>query len=156
MEAEEKLASYVAKDKELAEPGSKKHAEIRCDLSTSESALSRKSSSSQTDQAQESKSCIQTWPVPVPGAEMQVYLPHGCSPEETAELVREFTEKIDRMQELHAAEIMDMETRHISEAEALKREKLVAVEALTEECKALKEIIEALQAKEVCVLLYIR
>ncbi|NXX49818.1 AKAP9 protein, partial [Tricholaema leucomelas] len=148
VEAEEKFASYMRKDKELAKPGSKKHAEIMCDLSTSESALSRKSSSSQTEQAQETKSCVRTWPVPVRSAEMQVDLPNGCSPEETAEIVREFTEKIDQMQELHAAEIMDMETRHISEAAALKREKLVAVEALTEECKTLKEVIEDLQAKE--------
>ncbi|NXP75549.1 AKAP9 protein, partial [Ramphastos sulfuratus] len=147
VEAEEKFASYMRKDKELAKTESKKDAETMCDLSTSESALSRKSSS-QTDQTVETNSCIQTSPVLVRNAEVQSTLPNGCSPEEIAEIVRGFTEKIDQMQELHAAEIMDMETRHISEAEALKREKLVAVEALTEECKTLKEVIETLQAKE--------
>ncbi|NXN18112.1 AKAP9 protein, partial [Indicator maculatus] len=148
VEAEEKFASYIRKDKELAKTESKKDAEIMCDLSTSESALSRKNSSSQTDQTVETSSCIQTSPVLVRNAEMQIDLPNGCSSEEMAEIVREFTDKIDQMQELHAAEIMDMETRHISEAEALKREKFVAVQVLTEECKTLKEVIETLQAKE--------
>ncbi|XP_054241103.1 A-kinase anchor protein 9-like [Indicator indicator] len=148
VEAEEKFASYMRKDKELAKTESKKDAEIMCDLSSSESALSRKNSSSQTDQTVETNSCIQTSPVLVRNAEMQIDLPNGCSSEEMAEIVREFTDKIDQMQELHAAEIMDMETRHISEAEALKREKFVAVQVLTEECKTLKEVIETLQAKE--------
>ncbi|XP_054016905.1 A-kinase anchor protein 9 [Dryobates pubescens] len=148
VEAEEKFASYMRKDKELAKTESKKDAEIMCDLSTGESALSRKSSSSQTDQPVETNSCVQTSPVLVRNAEMQIDLPNGCSSEEVAEIVREFTEKIDQMQELHAAEILDMETRHIAEAEALKREKFVAVQVLTEECKTLKEVIETLQAKE--------
>uniref|UniRef100_A0A8C3JWW7 A-kinase anchoring protein 9 n=1 Tax=Calidris pygmaea TaxID=425635 RepID=A0A8C3JWW7_9CHAR len=113
-----------------------------------ESTLIRKSSSSQTDKTVEVDSCIQTSPVHVKNAEIQIDLQNGCSSEEIAEIIREFTEKIDQMQELHAAEIMDMETRHISESEALKREKFVAVQVLTEECNTLKEIIESLQAKE--------
>ncbi|NWQ73361.1 AKAP9 protein, partial [Columbina picui] len=148
VEAEERLASYVRKDKEIAKTESKKDAEILCDLSTSESTLIRKSSSSQTDKAVEVSSCIQTSPVPVENAEIQIDLQNGCSSEEIAEIIREFTEKIDQMQELHAAEIMDMETRHISESEALKREKFVAVQVLTEECNTLKEVIETLRAKE--------
>ncbi|NXV11575.1 AKAP9 protein, partial [Cepphus grylle] len=148
IQAEERFASYVRKDKEKSKTESKKDAEVLCDLSTSESALIRKSSSSQTDRTAEINSCIQTSPVLVKNAEIQIDLQNGCSSEEIAEIIREFTEKIDQMQELHAAEIMDMETRHISESEALKREKFVAVQVLTEECNTLKEVIETLRAKE--------
>ncbi|NXN56599.1 AKAP9 protein, partial [Rynchops niger] len=148
VQAEERFASSVRKDKEKSKTESKKDAEISCDLSTSESTLIRKSSSSQTDTTAEINSCIQTSPVLVKNAEIQIDLQNGCSSEEIAEIVREFTEKIDQMQELHAAEIMDMETRHISESEALKREKFVAVQVLTEECNTLKEVIETLRAKE--------
>ncbi|XP_074691411.1 A-kinase anchor protein 9 isoform X4 [Strix aluco] len=147
-QAEERLASYMRKDEEMAKPESKKDAEILCDLSTSESTLIRSSSSSQTDKTVEINSCIQTSPVLVKNAEIQIDLQNGCSSEEITEIIREFTEKIDQMQELHAAEIMDMETRHISESEALKRERFVAVQVLTEECNTLKEVIETLQAKE--------
>lgn len=155
IQAEERLASYVRKEKEMAKTESKKDAEVLCDLSTSESKLMRKTSSSQTDKTVEINSCIQTSPALVKNAEIQTDLQNGCSSEEIAEIIREFTEKIDQMQELHAAEIMDMETRHISESEALKREKFVAVQVLTEECNTLKEVIETLQPKEVCSLFYI-
>ncbi|KAM9574514.1 A-kinase anchor protein 9 isoform 11-T11 [Guaruba guarouba] len=146
--AEERLASYLRKDKEMAKPESRKDVEIACDLLDSEPIPIRKSSSSQTDKAMEINSCIQTLPVLVKNAEIQNDLQSGCSSEEIAEIIREFTDKIDQMQELHAAEIMDMETRHISESEALKREKFVAVQVLTEECNTLKEVIESLRAKE--------
>ncbi|XP_028941003.1 A-kinase anchor protein 9, partial [Antrostomus carolinensis] len=148
VQAEERLASYMRKDKEMAKAESKKDAEILCDLSTSKSALVRKNSSSQTDKTVEICRCIQTSPVLVKNAEIQIDLQNGCSSEEITEIIREFTEKIDQMQELHAAEIMDMETRHIAESEALKREKFVAVQVLTEECSTLKEVIETLRAKE--------
>ncbi|XP_064907105.1 A-kinase anchor protein 9 isoform X4 [Columba livia] len=150
VQAEERLASYVRKDKDkdMAKAESKKDAEILCNLSTSESTLIRKNSSSQTDKTVEVNSCIQTSPVPVENAEIQIDLQNECSSEEIAEIIREFTEKIEQMQELHAAEIMDMETRHISESEALKREKFVAVQVLTEECNTLKEVIETLRPKE--------
>ncbi|NXE32623.1 AKAP9 protein, partial [Ptilorrhoa leucosticta] len=142
VQAEERLASYLRKDKEMVKTESKKDAEISCDLSTSESTVTGHSSSLQTDKT------VEISPVLVKNAEIQIDLQNGCSSEEIAEIVREFTEKIDQMQELHAAEIMDMETRHISESEALKREKFVAVQVLTEECNTLKEVIETLQAKE--------
>ncbi|XP_075602320.1 A-kinase anchor protein 9 isoform X1 [Balearica regulorum gibbericeps] len=148
VQAEERLASYMRKDKEMTKTESKKDAEILCNLSTSESALIRKNSSSQTEKTVEMNSCIQTSPVLVKNAEIQIDLQNGCSSEEIAEIIREFTEKIDQMQELHAAEIMDMETRHIAESEELKREKFVAVEVLTEECNTLKEVIETLRTKE--------
>ncbi|NXI28779.1 AKAP9 protein, partial [Sterrhoptilus dennistouni] len=142
VQAEERLASYLRNDKEMVKTESKKDAEISCDLSASESILTGNSSSTQTDET------VEISPVLVKNAEIQIDLQNGSSSEEIAEIVREFTEKIDQMQELHAAEIMDMETRHISESEALKREKFVAVQVLTEECNALKEVIETLQAKE--------
>ncbi|XP_064265863.1 A-kinase anchor protein 9 isoform X7 [Passer domesticus] len=142
VQAEEKLAIYLRKNKEMVKTESKKDAEISCDLSASESALTGNSSSSQTDKT------VEISPVLVKNAEIQIDLQNGCSSEEIADIVREFTEKIDQMQELHAAEIMDMETRHISESEALKREKFVAVQVLTEECNTLKEVIETLRAKE--------
>ncbi|NWJ00141.1 AKAP9 protein, partial [Crypturellus undulatus] len=148
VQAEEKLASYERRDKEMAKAESKKDLEILSDLSASESALVRKNSSSQTDKTVEISSFVQTSPVLVKNAEIQIDLQSKCSSEEIAEIIREFTEKIDQMQELHAAEIMDMETRHISESEELKREKFVAVQVLTEECNALKEVIETLRAKE--------
>ncbi|NXB72818.1 AKAP9 protein, partial [Donacobius atricapilla] len=142
VQAEERLASYLRKDREMVKTESKKDAEISCDLSATESALTGNNSSMQTDKT------VEISPVLVKNAEIQIDLQNGCSSEEIAEIVREFTEKIDQMQELHAAEIMDMETRHISESEALKREKFVAVQVLTEECNTLKEVIETLQAKE--------
>ncbi|NXI66514.1 AKAP9 protein, partial [Anseranas semipalmata] len=148
VQVEDKFANYVRKDKEMAKTESKKDAEIACDLSTSESTLIRKNTSSQTDKNVEINSYIQTSPVLVKNAEIQIDLQNGCSSEEVAEIIREFNEKIDQMQELHAAEIMDMETRHISESEALKRDKFVAVQVLTDECNALKEVIESLRAKE--------
>ncbi|XP_064533745.1 A-kinase anchor protein 9 isoform X9 [Pseudopipra pipra] len=148
VQAEERLASYLRKDKEMAKTESKKDGEMSCDLSTRESSRIGKSSSSQTDKTTEINSCMQTSPVSVKNAEIQIDLQNECSSEEIAEIIREFTEKIDQMQELHAAEIMDMETRHISESEALKREKFVAVQVLTEECNTLKEVIETLRAKE--------
>ncbi|XP_015473230.1 A-kinase anchor protein 9 isoform X7 [Parus major] len=141
VQAEERLASYLRKDKEMVKTESKKDVEVSCDLSASESTLTG-NISSQTDKT------VEISPVLVKNAEIQTDLQNGCSSEEIAEIVREFTEKIDQMQELHAAEIMDMETRHISESEALKREKFVAVQVLTEECNALKEVIETLQTKE--------
>ncbi|NXH45943.1 AKAP9 protein, partial [Dicaeum eximium] len=142
VQAEENLGSYLRKDKEMVKTESKKDAETLCDLAASESTLTGNSSSSQTDKTVEVSAVL------VKNAEIQTDLQNGCSSEEIAEIVREFTEKIDQMQELHAAEIMDMETRHISESEALKREKFVAIEVLTEECNTLKEVIETLRAKE--------
>ncbi|XP_045081973.1 A-kinase anchor protein 9 isoform X2 [Coregonus clupeaformis] len=61
--------------------------------------------------------------------------------EEVEEMIGEYQEKIVQMQELHAAEILDMEARHIAESEALKRD----AQILEEECKALKTVIEKLQ-----------
>ncbi|KAJ8273386.1 hypothetical protein GJAV_G00101030 [Gymnothorax javanicus] len=64
--------------------------------------------------------------------------------EEMAEVISEYTEKIGQMQDLHAAEIMDMEARHICESEGFKKEK----EALQEECRALRAVIKDLYDSE--------
>uniref|UniRef100_A0A8C3I9S1 A-kinase anchoring protein 9 n=1 Tax=Chrysemys picta bellii TaxID=8478 RepID=A0A8C3I9S1_CHRPI len=149
VEAEKKLADYMRKEEEIAELESRKDVDKPDNVSTKEDpTFTRKSSSSQTDKTMQINSSNQTLQVLVKNAEIQNDLQNEYSSEEVAEVIREFTEKIDQMQELHAAEIMDMETRHISESEALKREQFVAVQVLTEECNALKEVIETLKAKE--------
>ncbi|XP_067418315.1 A-kinase anchor protein 9 isoform X3 [Emydura macquarii macquarii] len=149
VETEKKLADYMRKEKEIAELESRKDVDKPDSVSTKEdSTPTRRSSSSQTDKTMQISSSNQTLQILVENAEIQADLQNEFTSEEVAEVIREFTEKIDQMQELHAAEIMDMETRHISEAEALKREQFVAVQVLTEECNALKEVIETLRAKE--------
>uniref|UniRef100_A0A8C7NUF4 Pericentrin/AKAP-450 centrosomal targeting domain-containing protein n=1 Tax=Oncorhynchus mykiss TaxID=8022 RepID=A0A8C7NUF4_ONCMY len=67
--------------------------------------------------------------------------PRSVSEEEVEEMIGEYQEKIVQMQELHAAEILDMEARQIAESEALKRD----AQMLEEECRALKTVIEKLQ-----------
>ncbi|XP_019363945.1 PREDICTED: A-kinase anchor protein 9 isoform X2 [Gavialis gangeticus] len=147
VQTEKKLANYVRKEKEIAGLASRKVVDKSDSVSTKKPAQIRKSSS-RTDKTRQINSWSQTSQVLVKDAEIQIDLPSGCSSEEVAEIIREFTEKIDQMQELHAAEIMDMETRHISEAEALKREQFVAVQVLIDECNTLKEVIETQRAKE--------
>ncbi|XP_039977214.1 A-kinase anchor protein 9 isoform X2 [Xiphias gladius] len=68
----------------------------------------------------------------------------SATKEEMEEVIGEFQEKIVQMQELHAAEILDMEARHISESENLRRD----THALEDECKALKAIIDKLRSTE--------
>uniref|UniRef100_A0A7M4F3W0 A-kinase anchoring protein 9 n=1 Tax=Crocodylus porosus TaxID=8502 RepID=A0A7M4F3W0_CROPO len=153
VQTEKKLANYVRKEKEIAGLASKKDVDKSDSVSTKKSAQIRKSSS-RTDKTRQINSWSQTSQVLVKDAEIQIDLPSGCSSEEVAEIIREFTEKIEQMQELHAAEIMDMETRHISEAEALKREQFVAVQVLIDECNTLKEVIETLRAKEEVYILF--
>ncbi|XP_051727849.1 A-kinase anchor protein 9 isoform X5 [Ctenopharyngodon idella] len=64
--------------------------------------------------------------------------------DDVEEMIAGYTEKIGQMQELHAAEIMDMEARHISESESLKREN----QQLEEEIRALRDAIDKLRATE--------
>nr|XP_046273438.1 A-kinase anchor protein 9 isoform X2 [Scatophagus argus] len=72
--------------------------------------------------------------------------PEGNTPtrDEMEEVIGGFQEKIVQMQELHAAEILDMEARHISESESLRRD----TQALENECKALKAVIDKLRSTE--------
>ncbi|KAM9737616.1 A-kinase anchor protein 9 isoform 2-T2 [Menidia menidia] len=68
----------------------------------------------------------------------------SAAKEEMEEVIGEFREKIAQMQELHAAEILDMEARHIAESDGLRRE----AQALEDECKALKAVIDKLRSTE--------
>uniref|UniRef100_A0A4W2DSU8 A-kinase anchoring protein 9 n=1 Tax=Bos indicus x Bos taurus TaxID=30522 RepID=A0A4W2DSU8_BOBOX len=106
------------------------------------------SSASQTDGTLKVSSSNQTPQVLVRNAGIQTDLRRECSSEEVTEIINQFTEKIEQMQELHAAEILDMESRHISEAETLKRDHYVTVQLLTEECSTLKAVIQCLRSKE--------
>ncbi|XP_040116194.1 A-kinase anchor protein 9 isoform X6 [Oryx dammah] len=106
------------------------------------------STASQTDGTLKVSSSNQTPQVLVRDAGIQIDLQRECSSEEVTEIINQFTEKIEQMQELHAAEILDMESRHISEAETLKRDHYVAIQLLTEECSTLKAVIQCLRSKE--------
>nr|XP_015097536.1 A-kinase anchor protein 9 isoform X3 [Vicugna pacos] len=107
-----------------------------------------KSSASQTGGTLMVHSSSQTPQILVRNTGIQIDLRSKCSSEEVTEIINQFTEKIEQMQELHAAEILDMESRHISETETLKRDHYVAVQLLTEECGALKSVIQCLRSKE--------
>ncbi|KAM4725778.1 A-kinase anchor protein 9 isoform 3-T3 [Anableps anableps] len=71
-------------------------------------------------------------------------LSQSAAKEQIEEVIGEFQEKIAEMQELHAAEILDMEARHISESENLRRD----TQALEDECKGLKAVIDKLCSTE--------
>ncbi|XP_068942270.1 A-kinase anchor protein 9 isoform X3 [Petaurus breviceps papuanus] len=148
MEAEKKL-EYSKKEGEHTELESTKSL---CDfgqiLAERDSHFPGKNSSSQTDKILQVSSGNQTSQAPVKNTGIQSDLQSTSSSEDVTKIVRQFTEKIDQMQELHAAEILDMEARHITETENLKREQFMAVHLLTEECGALKAVIQRLQAKE--------
>ncbi|XP_054618970.1 A-kinase anchor protein 9 isoform X4 [Dunckerocampus dactyliophorus] len=70
--------------------------------------------------------------------------PAAATKEELEEVIGEFQDKIVQMQELHAAEILDMEARHISESDSLRRD----MQNLEDECKALKAVIDKLRSTE--------
>lgn len=110
--------------------------------SSSKSHSARLNSSSEQQQAAVTHSFTQTEP-----PQMSDLVPESKSPtkEEMDEVIGEFQEKILQMQELHAAEILDMEARHISESESLRRD----AQALEDECKALKAVIDKLRSTEV-------
>uniref|UniRef100_A0A673GSH6 A kinase (PRKA) anchor protein 9 n=1 Tax=Sinocyclocheilus rhinocerous TaxID=307959 RepID=A0A673GSH6_9TELE len=61
------------------------------------------------------------------------------------EVMLGYEEKIAQMQELHAAEILDMEARHISESESLRRDS----QRLEDECRALRDAIHTLRSSQV-------
>lgn len=56
---------------------------------------------------------------------------------ELDEVIGEYTARIGQIRELHAAEIMDMENRHIAESESLKKEN----QRLELECDTLRDSI---------------
>lgn len=65
------------------------------------------------------------------------------------EVIGEYTERIGQIRELHAAEIMDMENRHIAESESLKTEN----QRLEQECRTLRDNINKLRPIQVRLLL---
>lgn len=64
---------------------------------------------------------------------------------ELEEVIGEYTERIGQIRELHAAEIMDMENRHIAESETLKKEN----QRLEQECDTLRDSINKLRPVQV-------
>ncbi|XP_042636740.1 A-kinase anchor protein 9 [Orycteropus afer afer] len=142
-EAREKLSCFLEKEDQTEEQENRKVYNLK-----PLSMKVGKSSASQTDETLKINSSDQTPQILVRNAGIQIDLQNECLSEEVAEIISQFTEKIEQMQELHAAEILDMESRHISETETLKREHYVAVQLLTEECNTLKAVIQCLRAKE--------
>ncbi|XP_036921974.1 A-kinase anchor protein 9 isoform X2 [Sturnira hondurensis] len=142
-EAKEKL-SYFLEEEEKTEVQENRNLFILEPFSTKEG----KSTASQTDRTLKVNSSNQTPQIRVRNTGIQIDLQSECPSEEVTEIINQFTEKIEQMQELHAAEILDMESRHISETETLKREHYVAVQLLSEECRTLKAVIQCLKSKE--------
>ncbi|XP_053542009.1 A-kinase anchor protein 9 isoform X11 [Ictalurus punctatus] len=64
---------------------------------------------------------------------------------ELEEVIGEYTERIGQIRDLHAAEIMDMENRHIAESESLKKEN----QRLEQECDTLRDSINKLRPIQV-------
>lgn len=143
-ETKEKLSYFLEKEDETEEQENR-------NICILEPLLIKEgtSTASQTDRTLRVDSSNQTPQVRVRNAGIQIDLQSECSSEEVTEIITQFTEKIEQMQELHAAEILDMESRHISETETLKREHYVALQLLKEECGTLKAVIQCLKAKEV-------
>ncbi|XP_006891556.1 PREDICTED: A-kinase anchor protein 9 [Elephantulus edwardii] len=141
-EAKEKLSQLLQKD----ETKEKENRKV-CSIEPLPVKVG-KSSASQTDEPLKVNSSDQTSRIHVRNAGIQISLQSECSSEEVAEIISQFTEKIEQMQELHAAEILDMESRHISETDTLKREHYIAVQLLTEECSTLKAVIQCIRTKE--------
>ncbi|KAL4629820.1 A-kinase anchor protein 9 isoform X3 [Arapaima gigas] len=123
--------------------GSKQDLSDRESSSTKEKASVMKNTTCQTDRPSVINGSFQTERITFANADVQVDV--SPSGPEIEGFISEYVEKIGQMQDLHAAEIMDMETRHISESDTLKRE----VQLLQDECSALKAVIENLQSAEV-------
>lgn len=64
---------------------------------------------------------------------------------ELEEVIGQYNERIEQIRELHAAEIMDMENRHIAESESLKKEN----QRLEQECHMLRDSINKLRPVQV-------
>ncbi|XP_059252861.1 A-kinase anchor protein 9 isoform X2 [Mustela nigripes] len=142
-EAKEKLSSFLEKEDKTVVQENRKV----CMLEPLPTNVD-KSLASEIEGTLKVNSSSQTPQVLVRNVGIQIDLQSECSSEEVTEIISQFTEKIEQMQELHAAEILDMESRHISETDTLKREHYVAVQLLTEECGTLKAVIQCLRSKE--------
>ncbi|XP_010601787.1 A-kinase anchor protein 9 [Fukomys damarensis] len=139
-EAEDKLSHFLVK-------GDKTKIQENRKVCILEPLPIKVDAASQTQGTLTVNSSSQTPQIFVRNTAIQIDLQNESS-EEVSEIVSQFTEKIEQMQELHAAEILDMESRHISETETLKKEHYVAVQLLTEECETLKAVLQCLRSKE--------
>ncbi|XP_062291626.1 A-kinase anchor protein 9 isoform X2 [Scomber scombrus] len=120
---------------------SRKNSNATSSQSSNKSHSTRLNSSSEQQHVAVTDSFTQTEALQMADSES----PSADNKEEMEEVIGEFQEKIVQMQELHAAEILDMEARHISESDTLRRD----TQALEDECKALKAVIEKLRLTEV-------
>ncbi|XP_049891352.1 A-kinase anchor protein 9 isoform X3 [Epinephelus moara] len=109
--------------------------------SSNKSHSARLNSSSEQQHVAVTHSFTQTEPLQMSNLSQES---ESASKEEMEEVIGEFQDKIVQMQELHAAEILDMEARHITESESLRRD----TQALEDECKALKAVIDKLRSTE--------
>jgi len=125
-----------AKDK----PSISRRSSAPSSQSSNRSHSSRPNSGAEQPLVALTHSSTQTEPLRTPDPESE-----SANKDEFEEVIGEFQEKIVQMQELHAAEILDMEARHISESESLRRD----AQALEDECKALKALIDKLRSTEV-------
>ncbi|KAL3043725.1 hypothetical protein OYC64_003565 [Pagothenia borchgrevinki] len=108
---------------------------------SNKSHSARLNSSSEQQHAAVTHSSTQTEPLQMSDLGPDI---ESATKEEMEEVIEDFQEKIGQMQELHAAEILDMEARHISESEGLRRD----TQALEDECKVLKAVIDKLRSRE--------
>ncbi|XP_028634116.1 A-kinase anchor protein 9 [Grammomys surdaster] len=141
-EAKEKLSHLVEKENRTGEEESRR-------VPTPEPpSVDVGGCSGPTERTGKVSSSSQTPQILVRNAGIQMDLQSECSQEEVRDTISQFTKKMEHIQELHAAEILDMESRHISETESLKKEHSVAIQLLTKECETLKEMTQCLRCKE--------
>ncbi|XP_052029129.1 A-kinase anchor protein 9 isoform X2 [Apodemus sylvaticus] len=101
-----------------------------------------------THRTDEVSSSSRTPQILVKNAGVQIDLQSECSQEGVRDTISQLTKRMQHMQELHAAEVLDMESRHILETESLKKEHYDAIQLLTKECETLKEMTQCLRCKE--------
>ncbi|XP_076769192.1 A-kinase anchor protein 9 isoform X3 [Arvicanthis niloticus] len=141
-EAKEKLSHFLEKENRTGEQESRK-------FPTAEPpSVEVGGCSGPTEITGKVSSSSQTPQILVRNAGIQIDLQIACAQEEVRDTINQFTKKMEHIQELHAAEILDMESRHISETESLKKEHSVAIQLLTKECETLKEMTQRLRCKE--------
>lgn len=140
-EAKEKLSHYLEKENGTGEQESRR-------VPIPESPVEGGGGSGTMERTGKVSSSNQTPQILVRHAGVQIDLESERSQEELRDTINQFTEKMERIQELHAAEILDMESRHILETESLKKEHSVAIQLLTKECETLKEMTQCLRCKE--------
>ncbi|XP_051792140.1 A-kinase anchor protein 9 isoform X3 [Erpetoichthys calabaricus] len=145
-EAQEQLDSEILKSVGTSlDEKQKPENESNLTFFKDKSSLPRINASSQTDEAVTFGDNSVLEHAILKDSEVQIdFKDQNDSSEEIAEMIRSYTEKIGQMQELHAAEIMDMETRHICESESLKRDSHI----LREECKALNNMVAKMNSTE--------